>query len=300
MDLKVGMQGQGHVAGIISATGINDLLAGLDAIEKKDRVIGFVVSGSIAIVLFLALMFWYARAGLVMGIDEPEWKTIGLISPGADYGINELGQKDINNFQAPSPNADGSNRPPSQNAASSSAATAASATPSSTPEVKGVITQADENVGVTATSGKETANPTSNPNATGSSNSPVTDPKATGTVGGGSNDGETNQVGDTGNPNSKVLNENGLFTFGNGIGGAGGRRPVKTELKGYNVQLEEKIKFEITIDPNGDVIFVKAPFAVHQELVAIGKENIKKWKFSETDPSAGNLRTTVSISFVLK
>ena len=97
-----------------------------------------------------------------------------------------------------------------------------------------------------------------------------------------------------------MLNENGLFKWGNGIGGAGGRRPLKTELKGYNVQLEEKITFEITIDPNGDVIFVKAPFAVHQELVAIGKANIKTWKFSETDPGAGNLKTTVSISFRLK
>jgi hypothetical protein len=296
LDRKVGVQSTGRVVGIISATGINDLLHRLEVIEKKDKLVGIVSSSAIALVLFLVLLFWFANAGLVMGIDEPEWKTIGLISPGADYGTDNLGSSTINNFRDPSPNAaDRPNAPASAN----NAAAAANNSPNNAGETNGAITQNHEASPVTSNSGKENTNPTPNTDNKGSG----ADNKATNTGttnGGGSNDGETGQVGNTGHPEATVLNENGLFKWGNGIGGAGGRRPLKTELKGYNVQLEEKITFEITIDPNGDVIFVKAPFAVHQELVAIGKANIKTWKFSETDPSAGNLKTTVSISFRLK
>jgi hypothetical protein len=297
LERKVGVQSTGRVVGIISATGINDLLGRLELIEKKDKVVGIVSSTAIALVLFLVLLFWFANAGLVMGIDEPEWKTIGLISPGADYGTDMLGQKDINNFYAPSENA--ANRPPAPASSDNSSSATASNAASATPAASGAITQTKEDVGVTANAGKENTNPTPNSNATGTGDGKPTKTPGT-TNGGGSNDGETGQVGNTGNPEATVLNENGLFKFGNGIGGAGGRKPIRTKLEGYNIQLEEKITFEITIDPNGDVIFAKAPNAIHQELVAIGKANFKNWKFSETDPGAGNLKTTVVIAFRLK
>lgn len=299
LERKVGVQSTGRVVGIISATGINDLLGRLEVIEKKDKVVGIVSSTAIAIVLFLALLFWFANAGLVMGIDEPEWKTVGLIEPGADYGTDMLGQKDINNFYAPSANA--ANRPPAPASSdNNSAPAAATSTASATPASSGAITQDKEDVGAFANSGKENTTPTTNPNATGTPGEKPTNSKPGTTNGGGSNDGNTDKLGNTGHPEATVLNENGLFKFGNGIGGAGGRRVVRTELKGYNIQLEEKITFEITIDPNGDVIFAKAPDAIHQELVAIGKANFKNWKFSETDPAAGNLKTTVTIAFRLK
>ena len=296
---KIGVQSTGKSGGIISATGINDLLGRLDQLERKDKMIGIVASSSIAIVVLITLLFWFANAGLVMGIDEPEWKTIGLISPGADYGINELGQKDINNFQAPSPNANGEDRPPSPLASNNASASNNNPTPSNAQSAPGVITGTDETSPIAANSGQESTKPNPNASANATGNSKPT-PTPGNTIGGGSNDGNTNQVGNTGNRNATVLNDNGLFTYGNGIGGAGGRKPIRTGLKGYNVQLEEKIKFEITIDPEGDVIFVKAPFAVHQELVAIGKKSIMEWKFSETDASAGNLKTSVMIAFRLQ
>jgi hypothetical protein len=278
---------------------MHELMDRLESIEHKDKIVGIISASSIGIVLFLSLLWWISSAGLVMGIDEPEWKTIGLIGPGGmDYGTDDLGSGEVNNFYAPSENP--ANRPPSPSSSnaneSSSAATNAGA---STPAATGVIT-GNEETGVTANSGQQ-ENPTPtkpDPKATGTGNG--TSNTGSNNTAGGSNDGNTNTVGNHGDPRSTVLNPDGKFAWGVGIGGTGGRMPIKTELTGYNVQLEEKIRFEITIDPSGDVIFVRAPFAINQELVAIGKENIKKWKFSETDPSAGNLKTTVTISFRLK
>lgn len=271
----------------------------LEVIERKDKLVGIVSSSGIAIVLFISLLFWFANAGLVLGIEEPEWKTIGLIGPGGmDYGTDDLGSGEVNNFYAPSENP--ADRPPSPSSSNASGAAAPSNNSSaSTPATSGVIT-GNEETGVTANSGqKETPTPTKpDPKATGNGNGNSN--TAANNTAGGSNDGNTNTVGNHGDPRSTVLNPDGKFSWGVGIGGAGGRMPLKTELTGYNIQLEEKIKFEITIDPSGDVIFVRALGAINQELVDIGKSNIKKWKFSETDPSAGNLKTTVSISFRLK
>lgn len=285
----------GRSIGSINAAGIYSLLDRLQDIEKKDKVIGLVASMSFAVVLTLALMWWFGRAGLVMGIVEPEWKTIAVFDPGADYGTDNLGSSDINNFRDPSPNA--SDNPPSNNASNNAASSSNNSETSADPAAKGNLTQVGESPSESPT-GKPDGSPTGSP--TGSGSDQPKNNNDTGPNGGGSNDGETDKVGNTGHPDAKVLNENGLFTFGNGIGGAGGRKPLKTELKGYNVQLEEKIKFEITIDPNGDVIFVRALGALHQELVDIGKENIRRWKFDDTDPSVGNLKTTVTISFKLK
>jgi hypothetical protein len=297
LNRKVGVQSTGRVVGIISSTGINDLLRRLDILEKKDKMIGVVVSITIAAVLLLLLLFWFARAGYVLDVQEPEWQTVGLIAPGADYGTSHDGDGEINNFQDPSPTADGQDRPPSP-VTNTNAAAASNPTPSANPTASGSITQTDPSP-ITATPGKENVKPASNNNSgtTGTatnSNTPGT------TTGGGSNDGNTGITGNTGHKDATVLNPDGLYTFGNGIGGAGGRSALKTDLKGYNVQLEERIKFEITIDPHGDVIFVRALGALHQQLVEIGKQNIKNWKFSETDPDAGNLKTTVTISFRLK
>lgn len=279
---------------------MHELMDRLEVIERKDKLVGIVSSSLLALVLFIVLLFWFANQNLRMGIEEPEWKTIGLIGPGGmDYGTDDLGSGEVNNFFAPSENP--ADRPPTPNSSSNSNESSSAATNAgaSTPAATGVIT-GNEETGVTANSGqRENPTPTKpDPKATGTGNG--TNNNGTNNTAGGSNDGNTNTVGNHGDPRSTVLNPDGKFAWGFGIGGSGGRMPIKTELTGYNVQLEEKIRFEITIDPSGDVIFVRAPFAINQELVAIGKENIKKWKFSETDPSAGNLKTTVTISFRLK
>lgn len=273
----------------------------LDLIERKDKRVGMLSSMAFALILFISLLYWFANAGLVMGIEEPEWKTVALIGPGGmDYGTDLMGRKDVNNFFAPSENP--ADRPPSPNSSSDPSPSPANNNNSSasTPAPTGTVTQSEESP-IKANSGQqENADPKKpDPKATGTGSANNHQPTQN-TTGGGSDDGETNQLGNHGDPRATVLNPNGLFAFGEGIGGTGGRMPLKTELSGYNVQLEEKIKFEITIDPSGDVIFVRAPFAIHQELVEIGKANIKKWKFSETDPNAGNLKTSVTISFRLK
>lgn len=278
---------------------MHELMERLEQIERKDKFVGIASSSLIFLILLIALLFWFAKAGLVMGIQEPEWKTIGIIGPGGmDYGTDLMGSGDVNNFHDPSPTPGDRPKAVGSTQANDNPSPSANNGGPSAPTETGNITQTDPSP-VNANSGtSESTSEKPNPNATG----PGKPNNATNSnnVGGGSNDGETNTVGNHGDPRATVLNPNGLFSFGNGIGGDGGRVPIKTELSGYNVQLEEKIKFEIIIDPNGDVVHVRAPFAINQELVEIGKANIKKWKFSETDPGAGNLKTWVTISFRLK
>lgn len=280
---------------------MHELMERLENMERQDKVIGLISSMGLAVIAFIALLFWFANAGLVMGIEEPEWKTIAIIGPGGmDYGTDLLGRSDVNNFHAPSEHP-ADREPAPTNSSDPSASNSNNNSSSGTPSTSGVITQNHTETGVTANSGQQNSTPPvkPDPKATGNGN-PTNNTPSNNVTGGGSDDGNTNQLGNHGDPRATVLNPNGLFAFGEGIGGTGGRMPLKTELSGYNIQLEEKIRFDITIDPSGDVIFVKAPFAIHQELVEIGKANIKKWKFSETDPSAGNLKTTVTISFRLK
>jgi hypothetical protein len=278
---------------------MHELMERLDVMERKDKVAGIVASMLFALVLLIVLLWWFARAGLVVGIEEPEWKTIGIIGPGGmDYGTDLKGRKDVNNFFDPSETP--ANRPKVDNSSSETSTDAANNTASNNAAATGSLTQDHTPTNVTAPSGQqESTNDKPDPKATGTGK-PTNDPKPSNNNGGGSDDGETDELGNHGDPRATVLNPNGLFAFGNGIGGTGGRMPLKTELTGYNIQAEEKIKFEITIDPSGDVIFVKPLYAMNPQLAEIGKKNIKNWKFSETDPSAGNLKTTVTINFRLK
>jgi hypothetical protein len=278
---------------------MHELMERLDVIERKDKVVGIVASMLFALVLLIALLIWWARVGLVVGIEEPEWKTIAIIGPGGmDYGTDLKGRKDINNFFDPSETP--ANRPPSPNSSSEASSDAPNNAASNNAAATGSLTQDHTPTGVTAPTGPTESNTEKpDPKATGAGK-PTNDPKPSNNNGGGSDDGNTNEGGNHGDPRATVLNPNGLFAFGEGIGGTGGRMPLRTDLTGYNIQAEEKIKFEITIDPSGDVIFVKPLYAMNAQLAEIGKKNIKTWKFSETDPSAGNLKTTVTINFRLK
>lgn len=278
---------------------MNDLLERQKKEERKFIFIALGVSGFVSGVLLVISLFWLAVSGQIPEIDEPIWKTVAFM-PAADYGTDHNGRKEVNNFHDPSETpADRPKTPPQANEAPETPA-------KSNPAANHESSTTSEQVVAAAPKPKVSNNPnTSTDNASETpavtNNTPKTNPTSNSNANpGGSDDGETNTVGNNGNPKAEVLNPNGEFQFGNGIGGPGGRRPLTTNLKGYNVQLEEKIKFDIVVAPSGEVVYCKAKYALHPELASIGKENIMQWKFSETDPSEGNLKTFVVVSFRLK
>jgi hypothetical protein len=263
---KVSGPNSGRMAGLDSAMGINDLLQRLDLMEKKDKKVGIAATIGFASLLFLALLFWIAKAGYAMGIQDPEWKTVGLLTAGANFGTSDAGNGQVETMQSAGPERKITQTSPSQDTKTTTSGAV-------TQQEKSPISHADGN------DGSKTAQKA------------IVDSQA---VVGGTNQGGGDRVGNEGNPGGGVK-----FLWGPELG-SGGRMAVNTELAGYDVQLEEKITFQITIDPAGDVVFVKPLFAIHQELVEIGKRNILKWKFSEGDPALGNLKTSVSIYFRLK
>ena len=118
----------------------------------------------------------------------------------------------------------------------------------------------------------------------------------------GSNQGnETNSTGNAGTPDIKKLDPEGLYSFGEGIGGGANQRaPLYLPRPTYNVQEEGEIRFQFVLKPDGSVAFVKALGVVTKPgLRDAGIAAIKKWKFTK-DASAGNQRLTVTIKFRLK
>lgn len=256
-------------------------------LEKKDQIKSYGITVGVIAILAALSLIWVAAIGRVPLIEEPEWKTIGLL---ADFGNMVEGSSNVNNFEDPSPTP--ADRP---KAVSSGGQTTSQPTKSDNSNNE-TLTQSTEETGVTAPAKSDdnknqSSTPTNNAdNKNGSQNAAP----------GGSNDGNGNQIGNKGHPDAKVLNADGRFAFGDGIGGAGGRKPLKLDLPSYTVQQEAKITFAIIIDPSGSVVFAKAEPTPYTDLARIGTDAIKKWRFNEVDDSQGNLKTTVTIKFRLQ
>lgn len=273
-------------------------------LEKRDKQISFAISSGIVVLLLFFSMFWMAFQGSIPPIEEPQWKTVGRI----DFGIDNKGQKNINNFEKPSPTpADRpktqpkkkitetqpkesvSNPPPKTTTSkteSENTVQESTQEPTTKPENNTQPTPKTEN-----NSNENSNNPTKSDNSQETSNTP----KA-----GGSDHGDSNDPGNRGNPKSTVLDDKGMFQFGDGIGGEGGRSPLDLPLPKYNVQKEGRITYTFVIAPSGEVVFVRPHSTPHMDLADIGKKAIQKWRFTEVDPGQGNLKTTVTITFRLK
>lgn len=259
-----------------------------EQLGKKDERISIGVTTGIGVLLALLGIVWLATMGTLPAIEEPEWKTIGLL---ADFGNGVEGSSNVNNFEDPSPTP--AHAP--HNVSNDAAPKASASTPVKS-DASQTITQEH-----TETVAAPPAKTDPKPNPTSTASTPSTRPGSS-TTGppGGSNHGNGNTVGNAGDPRATVLNDDGRFQFGDGIGGGGGRKPLKLDLPAYTVQQEAKIKFSIIIEPSGEVIYAKAEPTPYQDLALIGKEAILKWRFNEVDESAGNLRTTVTVKFRLK
>jgi len=117
---------------------------------------------------------------------------------------------------------------------------------------------------------------------------------------GGSNHGDGTGIGNRGTPNTKVLDPEGLYSFGSGNKGLLGRRPLLLIKPEYTVQKEDIIRFELTIRPDGSVQSVY-PLTLSDapELIKSGRMAIMKWKFNSVD-SEEFQKTQVTITFRLK
>ena len=273
-------------------------------LERRDQQVSFAISGGIVVLLLFFSMFWMAFQGTIPPIDEPQWKTVGRI----DFGLDNKGRKDVNNFEKPSPTpADRpktqpkkkitetqpkesvSNPPPKNNTSKTESQNTVQESTTETPPKPENNTQPTPKT-------ENTSNENSN-NPNKSDNSQETSNAANN---GGSDHGDTDQLGNRGNPKSPVLDDNGMFQFGDGIGGEGGRSPLDLPLPKYNIQKEGRITYTFVIAPSGEVVFVKPHSTPHMDLADIGKKAIQKWRFTEVDPGQGNLKTTVTITFRLK
>lgn len=117
---------------------------------------------------------------------------------------------------------------------------------------------------------------------------------------GGANQGNADpgSVGNSGTPNTTVLDPNGLYSFGQGSGGGlDGRGAVALPYPSYNSQEEGTLTYEFYIEPNGSVSYARALPNNKPSLARAGEAAIKRWKF---DPAPGAPRQKVRVSITFK
>ena len=123
---------------------------------------------------------------------------------------------------------------------------------------------------------------------------------------GGSNQGDGDDVGNQGAPNIKVLDPNGLYSFGAGVGGgASNRAPLSLPPPAYTAQEEGRLTFKFILKPDGTVGSVTTVGVVgpnQQSIKRAGINAIKRWRFSrlKSNQPQVNQQLTVTITFKLR
>lgn len=272
-----------------------------DDVEKKNKYRSVFITANIVTGLVIVfLFFWDAVAGYIPPLEEKQYVTTGRI----DFGTSRKGRGNKNNLRKPSKRpADKPKTTPKK-----TEPTKTKPTPKKTNPFKQITNEKAETEVPTPEKGPENNKPVDNtPKPTPSKNtSPSKTPNTTPATNpgndedGGSAHGDDDEDGNRGNPNTRVLDPSGMFEFGEGIGGSSGRAPIELPLPEYDVNKEAKIKFTFVIAPDGSVRYVKRPVTMYPELAKLGREAIKRWRFTEVDAGAGNLETSVTITFRLK
>ncbi|MEL6134274.1 MAG: hypothetical protein AAFR59_13000 [Bacteroidota bacterium] len=281
---------------------------------------------TVIMLLLASLLFIYqlVRAREMQQIgDDDKYEVMGSI----DFGDFSQGSRAVNNFDPPVENPTPSPNPqpqpvqqPQQNTPAPAAPTEAATPADANPTPSEVITsenpapvtqppaaepQPQETPPTTPTTVETTTPQEESPNNTGSSTDPSEDeddePLLFENTGGGSNDGDADSgTGNSGADDVKVLDPDGLYSFGVGEGqGLTGRKPISLNKPSYTVQEEGRITYKFTIGPDGSVQNVRAISLVQGNQLGIkraGELAIYRWKFSK-----GKRQTvTVTITFKLK
>ena len=263
--------------------------------EKQEQQKAYFISGGITTgvvgLLILLSLFWVAFRSPVPPPGQKEYVALGAI----DFGNNVQGSKKVNNFQPPSPTpADNPPRPkdPQPDPA-----------PKQTPPDPVIVKK--EPAEIKTPSSNENSTQTSNTQTTTNSNTNTTQNEPQETIDGfemgGSNHGQGGDVGNSGNPNATVLNDD-VYTWGAGGGnGLANRGLIRKVDPVYisGVQEEGQVVFNITIAPNGTVkrVTARTPYL---NLKKMGIKAIKQWRFDPVDPSRGDQTVSVGIKFQLR
>ncbi len=283
----------------------------LEAQERRHERISAIITTAIMILLLLISLVWRAFRMRVPPPGEKAYEMVGAI----DFGDYSQGSRNINNFQEAVPNPTPA---PSQSSSSSNAEAAPS---SSTPSPSNEMTQPDlapvsqpdprpttpePNPAPTqpetpAPSPEPSPSPSPSESDNSSSQQQQEEELEFDLSSGGSNQGnEENSTGNSGTPDVKVLDPNGLYSFAEGgQGGLEGRRPLSLPNPAYNTQEEGQLTFEFVIAPNGSISYVKALPNNKPNLAEAGKNAIRRWRFN-SKPGAAPQRVRVTIKFKLR
>ena len=287
----------------------------VEAQEKKHERISALLTLLFTVVFFLISLLFTVYRDRVPPPGVKDYQVLGSI----DFGNYRQGSRNVNTFEEPVPNPSETtprSTPPAQEAQVSDN-TPDPAPPIVTP-APSPVTQPDPPPTPRPDpkpSPPQTTQPDPKPQPTPQPNpqpSPNTQPSLDDDLlydpsdnGGGSNQGNSdNDVGNSGTPDVKVLDPNGLYSFGTGEGGGlEGRNPIRLDPPTYNVQEEGTLQFEFIINPDGSVAFAKVLGVTNKPgLRDAGIAAIKKWRFSALPPGAPQRpqKVQVTIRFKLK
>lgn len=286
-------------------------------LERKNERISAVITTIIVIILLLISLLWTAYRYHVPPIGEKNYEVLGAI----DFGDYKNGSKNINNFEravenptpqprqveaAPQPQVDVQDNAPQPIEHITNPAPSPVTIPEPTPAPDPVPDP---------TPPKVETQPVPDPTPEPVKEEPVETPAPEPTLDddflfnndgqSGSNQGNGDGVGNSGTPDTEVLDPNAVYTFGTGSdGGVKGRSWLNpSALTNYDSQEEGSVTFEFTISPSGQVVFVK-PVGVYTtpDLIRIGKERIEKFRFSALPPNTRqvNQKVRYTIKFKLK
>ena len=250
------------------------------------------ITAGIGIVLVLISLLWT----FVETADPPLFEVLSEGSGGVDFGNWVEGSGNINNFEDPSPHAGEGKAKVIQNTQMASS------------DEKTTLSGEAEESEVTAPPVKETKdkdkkntqNQDKPKEIVKNDNSPVNLNNNNSYQTGGSNHGNSDQIGNRGRDDVKILDNDGLYAFGSGEEGLQGRKPISLPKPVYEVEAEAKITYEFTIAPNGTVKNVKAlTLSSNSELKNAGIKAIYKWKFEPIEQDKIQ-KTKVTITFKLK
>jgi outer membrane biosynthesis protein TonB len=281
----------------------------IQAEERRNERISALITAGIVLLLALLSLLWIVQRDRVPPPGEKEYEVLGAI----DFGNLRDGSKKVNNFQPPVPDPAQSSRSTPQPAPKSEVSdrNPTAPPPVTTPKPSDVTTTTPPKPKTeTPPAPPKTTTPSSQPSQP--SNQPKTTPSqpsteleykpTTGTS--GSNQGNNpSGAGNSGTPDIKVLDPDGLYSFAEGTGGGlQGRKPLSLNKPNYDCQQEGDMQFEFSIRADGSVFGVKPvrlPTSSQNCLVQRGTEAIRTWRFS-AQPGAADQRVRVTIKFRLR
>ncbi|GAB4421392.1 MAG: hypothetical protein OHK0039_36140 [Bacteroidia bacterium] len=274
--------------------------------ERRHERISAAITSLLVLILLFFSFFYVVNRYRVPPPGAKDYQVLGSI----DFGDYKQGNRNVNNFEKPVPNPSETPRSapqpqPQQN-------TQPDVTPPATPPI---VTPAPSPVNQPEPPKVKDPVPQPNPPKP---DQPKPQPQPTQPTttnqqvddellydpsdNGGSNQGQNGDVGNTGTPDVKVLDPNGLYSFGTGEGGGlEGRRPLALPQPQYNVQEEGQLTFEFIIRPDGTVAYAKPVGPTNKPgLRDAGIEAITKWKFSPIPPGMPQKNQTVRVTIKFK